>query len=120
MNAHISELLVALVLLVASVLLVNPLDLWMPSVLTMGMLAVFVAAAGGIATFMMREKAIDERDDAHRAHAGRAAFFAGSTILLAGITIQTFAHTLDSWLVAALVGMVLAKVAARWWSEHNS
>lgn len=119
MNTRLKESLVAFILLAAAILLVNPFEIWMPSMLHMSMLAVVVAAAGAFGAFMLREKAIDERDDAHRMHAGRAAFFAGAAILLLGITVQTFAHALDPWLVAALLGMVFAKVAARWWSERN-
>jgi hypothetical protein len=120
MNHHrMLEIAVASILLFASLLLVNPFHVWMPSMFHMSMLAVVVTAAGGIAAFMLREKQGDERDDAHRMHAGRWAFFAGSTILLAGITIQTFAHALDPWLVYALLGMVCAKVSARSWSERN-
>lgn len=119
MNTRSIEMLVAGILIAASVLLVNPFEIWMPSVLQMCMLAVLVAAMGGIAAFMLREMPVDEREDAHRKQAGRAAFFAGSAILLIGITVQTFAHALDPWLVAALVGMVFAKVIAGWWSERN-
>ncbi len=117
--SRIVELLIALILVASAVLLVNPMGLWMPSMLHMSMLAVLVVAMGGIAAFMLSERVVDERDDAHRSHAGRAAFFAGSAILVVGIAIETFAHALDPWLVVALVGMVLAKVAARWWSEYN-
>lgn len=119
MNTRTTETLVTIVLIFASVLLVNPFDIWMPSMLHMSMLAVLVAAMGGIAVFMLRELPADEREDVHRKHAGRAAFFAGAAILLIGIAVQTFAHRLDPWLVSALVGMVLAKVAAGWWSERN-
>lgn len=117
MNSRILETFVAVVLLTGALLLVNPFGIWMPTTLQMCMLALVVAAAGGIAAFMLREKPLDERDDAHRMFSGRAAFFTGAAILLVGITVQTFAHELDPWLLGALVGMVLAKVAARWWSE---
>jgi cell division protein FtsW (lipid II flippase) len=111
------EILGATVLFVAAVLLVNPFHIWMPEMVHMTMLAVLVAAVGALAVFVVRERATDERDDAHRAFAGRAAFLAGSAVLLLGIVMQTFAHTLDPWLVIALLAMVLAKVATRLWSN---
>lgn len=119
MNHPRYESVFAIVLLLAAVLLVNPFGLWMPTMFQMSMLAILVAAMGAIAAFMVRERAIDERDEAHRMHAGRAAFLAGAAILLIGITVQTFAHALDPWLVAALVGMVLAKVLARAWTDRH-
>jgi hypothetical protein len=106
-SGRIIEFLVALVLVVSAVLLVNPFELWMPDMMYMTVLAVVVAAFG------------DERDESHRSFAGRAAFLVGSGILVIGIVAQTFSHTLDPWLVAALAGMVLAKVAVRRWSESN-
>ncbi len=116
---RVAEFFVALVLVGAAFLLLNPLDVWMPSMFEMSALAVLVAAVGAFAAFMLREKPVDERDASHRASAGRVAFLVGSGVLLVGIVMQSLKHALDSWLVAALVGMVVAKVAWRWWSEHN-
>jgi len=118
-NRFIFEMVSAGVLLLSAVLLVNPLQLWMPTMLHMIMLAVVVAAFGVIAVFVVFERVVDERDDAHRSLAGRAAFLVGSAILLMGIVVQTFAHTLDPWLVVALLGMVVAKIGARMWSSSN-
>lgn len=118
-SERITEVFIAATLIAASFLLINPFEIWMPSMFTMFVLAVVVAAFGAFAAFMLREKARDERDEVHRMHAGRTAFLAGSALLVAGITVQTFSHSLDAWLVVALVGMVLAKVVARWWSENN-
>jgi len=120
MSSHRTiEAFTAFILVVAAVFLVNPFEIWMPSMLHMSMLAILIAAVGGLAAFMLSEKSKDERDEAHRSHAGHAAFLTGSAILVLGIAFQTFAHAIDPWLVAALVGMVLAKVATRWWCERN-
>ena len=118
-NRFIFEMVSAAVLLLSAVLLVNPLQLWMPTMLHMIMLAVVVAAFGVLAVFVVFERVVDERDDAHRSFAGRAAFLVGSAILLMGIVVQTFAHTLDPWLIVALIGMVVAKIGARMWSSSN-
>ena len=118
-NRFIFEMVSAGVLLLSAVLLVNPLQLWMPTMLHMIMLAVVVTAFGVLAVFVVFERVVDERDDAHRSLAGRAAFLVGSAILLMGIVVQTFAHTLDPWLVVALLGMVVAKIGARMWSSSN-
>jgi hypothetical protein len=71
------------------------------------------------AVFVMRENGADEREMQHRAFAGRAAFLAGSALLVAGIVVQDLAHALDPYLVVALCGMILAKLLARLYSDRR-
>lgn len=97
--------------------LINPFEVWMPDMAHMTVLGVTVAAFGVLSLFIVHETSEDERDDAHRMLAGRAAFMAGSLVLLVGIVVQTLADNLDSWLVVALVSMVIAKLATRIWSR---
>ncbi len=61
----------------------------------------------------MREVGGDERESTHRTFAGRAAFVAGTIVLLAGILTQTSSGSLDPWLIYALTAMVLAKLFVR-------
>lgn len=112
------ELISAIVFLALSIALVNPFGFWMPDTLHMVVLVGLVVATGSVYVFLVRERAGDERENAHRMFAGRVAFFAGSAILLLGIILQTLAHSLDPWLVAALAGMVAGKVGAGFWSEY--
>lgn len=111
------EMIVAVVFLALSVALVNPFHFWMPDTLHMMVLVALVVATGSVYVFLVRERAGDEREDAHRMFSGRVAFFAGSIILLLGIVLQTLAHALDPWLVAALAGMVAGKIGAGIWSH---
>lgn len=112
----IPEILSALAFCAIAVLLLNPLDFWMPSMAHMTVLAVGAAAFGAFAIFVLRERAGDERDEAHRALAGRAAFLAGSGVLILAIALQSMTYEVDSWLVWALIAMVLAKIGVRIWS----
>ncbi len=100
-------------LLIASFFLIDPLDIAMPDNVHMAMLAGVVVIAGVFTALVLSEGGGDERDEAHRAFAGRAAFFVGTLILLLGIIIQTLQHALDPWLVYVLVGMTIGKVGAR-------
>ena len=84
------EIFSALVFCAIAVLLLNPMDFWMPSMAHMTVLAVGAAAFGAFAIFVLRERAEDERDEVHRALAGRAAFLAGSGVLILGIWPQPF------------------------------
>ncbi|MBI4088018.1 hypothetical protein HY418_01390 [Candidatus Kaiserbacteria bacterium] len=92
--------------------LVNPLHVWMPSMAHELMLAASAVAFGIVAVFVLAEGKGDERENAHRSFAGRAAFFAGGVVLLVGIITEGLQGTPDPWLVGALVAMVVGKVGA--------
>lgn len=108
---------IALVFLLA--LILNPFDILMPTMAQVAVLAFTVAAFGVFASFILKESARDEREGAHRMFAGRVAFLAGATVLILGIVVQGVWATIDVWLVAALVAMVVGKVAARVYTEKN-
>lgn len=118
-NDTLKEVVVGGGLLVLLVLLANPLDIFMPSPITMMLLTAIVILALLLASFVWKETAQDEREHVHRMLAGRAAFLAGAVVLLLGIAVQTFAHRLDLWLPAALGAMVAAKLAVRAYSRRN-
>ena len=83
--------------------------------LQVAMLGVFCL----LAVFVVRESAVDERESAHRALAGRTAFLAGSAVLVAAILSEGMTHQVDPWLVLALIVMVLAKIGTRLYSDHR-
>lgn len=118
-NSFFIELGSAAVFVVLALLLANPAKLWMPSMTDVAALAGAVVALAVFLVFVLREGEGDERENEHRSFSGRVAFLAGSGVLILGIALQTFAHRLDMWLVSALVAMVVAKVAARLYSERN-
>lgn len=108
----------SIVLAVSAVLLVNPGHLWMPTMGHMALLASLVVAVAAFGVFVLRESGGDERDILHRSFSGRAAFLAGGIVLLLAIIVESMHEALDGWLVAALVVMVLAKVAAHIYSAR--
>jgi hypothetical protein len=112
------EVVVAAVLILCAVLLLNPFHFWMPEMMVYGMLALFLAALAVFGVFVLDEKPVDERDEAHRSLAGRIGFLVGSTVLTLGIVVQEIqSESVDSWLVVALVLMVLSKIATRIYSN---
>jgi len=119
MKQNIKELISSIVLILLLVLVVNPFHV-MASGLFFVSLAALIVAFGVFAAFIMKEKATDERERAHRMGAGRAAFFTGSFIILLGIIAQVFSTgRIDPWLVATLVGMIIAKIFVRVYSDRN-
>jgi hypothetical protein len=104
------ESLVSIALITLLVLIVNPIHLWMPSMLVEMLLVLALVAFGSFAVFVLREHPTDEREGQNRMFAGRTAFLAGAIVLMLGIIIQSLRDALDVWLVYALVAMIIAKI----------
>ena len=119
MKNNFIEGVTALALLVLAVLVLNPAKLFMPDMVLSGMLVGLLTLFCIFALFVVREQAQDEREALHRMYAGRAAFLAGSLVLVVGIIAQGSRHAVDSWLVSALVIMVLAKLATRFYGDYR-
>lgn len=117
MKNNVTEGIIAFVLIILLVFLVNPLDIFMPSMMQMLMVALagllFLLFAG----FVWQEQAQDEREELHRFLAARFAYLVGTGILMLAVLIQSFAHMLDPWIIAALIGMLIAKVAGRMYAK---
>ena len=104
MKNNLKETIVTVALIVVAILLLNPFHFWMPDMMVMSMLAITLALFGIFASFILRERSVDEREDQHKSLAGRNAFLAGSGILT---------------LVFTLIGMVTVKLITRHWSDKN-
>ncbi len=113
------EKIVTILLLIVTVLLLNPFDFWMPDMMVIGMLIFILVLFGIFASFVLRESRQDERDEAHRSLAGRNAFLAGSGVLILAIVFQGYSHNVDPWVVFALSVMVTVKIITRLWSDKN-
>ena len=85
----------------------------------MCILAIVLVLFGVFASFILREKVFDERDNVHRTLSGRNSFLAGSAILMFAIVIEEYNEALDPWLVIVLIVMIITKIATRIWSDKN-
>lgn len=119
MKNNLKETLVTGALIVIALLLLNPFHFWMPDMMVASMLAAILVLFAIFASFILREKAVDERDNQHKAFAGRNAFLVGSATLILGIIIEGYSHAVDEWLVISLIAMIIAKIATRMWSDKN-
>lgn len=119
MKNNIIETVVTLCLVILTILLLNPFNFWMPDMMVMAILACSLVAFAIFASFVLREKVVDERDLFHRTLAGRNAFIVGSSVLMIGIVIEGHTHTVDPWLVIALIAMIVFKIGTRIWSDRN-
>lgn len=118
MKNNIPETLVTLCLIVIAILLLNPFQFWMPDMMVMVMLAVTLGLFGIFASFVLREGVADEREGLHRTLAGRNAFLAGSGVLTLAIVVQGYTHSVDPWVVTALIVMIITKFLTRIWSDR--
>ena len=116
-NSFYQEIFISLVLVVLLVLFLNPFSFWMPNIVLMMLVLAFLVVFVAFASFVLREKARDEREGLHRMLAGRAAFLTGAGVLVIAIIIQSFGHMLDSWLVLILGVMVLTKIVGLIYSK---
>lgn len=119
MKNNLKETLVTSALIVIAALLLNPFHFWMPDMMVMGMLAATLGLFGIFASFILREKMFDERDGLHRTLAGRNAFLAGSGVLTLAIVFEGYTHSVDPWLIIALITMIVVKIATRIWSDKH-
>ena len=114
------ELLIVILFLATAVLLLNPLGIWMVPMMHVVLLGFFVVLSGAFLALFSREVGGDERESTHRTHAGRAAFVAGTVVLLTGIILQALAGNIDPWLIYGLCSMVTAKLLVRvYCAFHN-
>jgi predicted MFS family arabinose efflux permease len=114
------EVVISSVLVILTLLLLNPFHFWMPNMIHMTILASTLVFFALLAVFIIREKTIDERDGVHRMLAGRMAFLIGAGGLIVGIVYQSYEGNLDIWLVVVLVAMVLTKISTRLYSDRRN
>ena len=112
------EILLSVLLILSIIGLLNPYDIFMPSMFHMMLLGLFVIFVGLFAGLVVHENVFDEREQTHRDRAGRLGYTLGLLVLALGITVQTLLEQpLDPWLLLGLGVMVLAKICSRVWSR---
>lgn len=119
MKNNFFEAVVTVFLVMLAVLILNPFRFWMPDMVVICLLAITLGLFGMLASFVLRENVQDERDNLHRTLAGRNAFLAGAGVLTVAIVVQGYTHSVDPWLVVALVAMIVVKFLSHLWSDKN-
>lgn len=119
MKSKLVQVLVAVVIVFFLLALGDYLPFWMPNMNEMLVLLVVTLLMLTWASFVMFEKAVDEREVMLRMHAGRVAYLSGIGVLLLALIVQGFAHTIDPWIMLALGVMVVAKLGARLYLDRE-
>jgi cytochrome bd-type quinol oxidase subunit 1 len=112
-NNILKEGAVALILVSLLIVILNPFKIWMPDMMHVAVLAAVFVVFSILAIFILRERAIDEREASLRMLAGHASFLAGGAVIILGILVQGFQGAVDSWLIVSLVAMVVVKIGTR-------
>ena len=106
------ELIIPAVVVLLTIAFLDPFMVLMPEMLLYSLLALLFIVFVGFALLIFKETAEDEREDTHRAFAGRIAYIVGSGVLVLGIMYQVLIlHEVDPILVIALALMTVAKYA---------
>lgn len=109
-NKFLPEITVSIILIVLLILLLDPFMYFMPTPMQLIIVAFVLIIFSSFAAFVWKEKARDEREELHINIASRFAYLSGTVILIIGIIYQIFSHSLDRWLVLALITMIIAKI----------
>lgn len=113
-----NEIVTTIIFVLLLVLFWNPFSIWMPQALTYTVIACLFVVTAIYAGLVLREKPLDEREEKHRASAGRIGFIVGVAVLVLGILIQSLNSHPDPWLIGALGGMIISKVVALAWNRR--
>lgn len=107
-------LIVSIAFLVILVLLINPLNFWMPTELEYLSAAALAVVAAIFAGLVMGEEAKDEREEEIRAKAARAGYLSGIYVLVFAIayTILVGRHV-NGWIPFTLIMMILVRMFVR-------
>lgn len=116
---RLSEWLLALAIIAALILILNPFGVIMTSPYTLTVLMILGIAVIAFGAFVWRERFRDEREELHAMRANRLSYFAGGAVLVVAIISETMAHKLDIWLLVALATMVVTKLAVSAWSQNR-
>ena len=114
MHDRTQHIIASLALVVALLLLWNPLDFWMPTefqIVVAGAVVVLVAVFVGLVS---TDVGRDEREVMLRGGSARVGYIAGVVVLSLCVVLGLIAgeHT-DPWVLGALAAMILARVIHR-------
>jgi len=119
MSKPITDVGVALGLLLLLGAKWDPFHWFMPDALQMIVLCVLVALFGLFAGMIYREKPADEREAFHLYKASRGGYIAGILTICSLIVYQDLQHRLDPSLLLILSVMVLVKLGIQIWSRYR-
>ena len=118
-NKFLTEISISTILIILLALLLDPFKILMTTQVQMMMIALILIIFVSFSIFVWKEKSRDEREQLHKQIASRFAYLSGASVLILAIIYQTFKHTLDPWIVIALIIMILAKIGGSLYANNK-
>ena len=116
----LSEVLVAVAMLVVMFCKIDPWHWFMPNETQMVLLCLLVAGVSLWVGLIFHEKARDERESLHLYRASRAGYLVGVAALSVLVVIQDLLHRLDPLLLVVLALMIITKLAVLKISQYRA
>ena len=117
MHTRITHASIAILVSFFLLTLADLIPFWMPMMGEMVVLLIVTILLLLWMSFVVTEKAVDEREVQLKTQSGRVAYLAGIAVLMIGLIVQGFVHAIDPWIPIALMVMVLAKFFTRLYLE---
>lgn len=109
-----------IIIIILSLLLLDPFMVLMPGSLPMLVIIILLAFFIAYSVFFWKEKVKDEREEKIRMFSGRVSWLVGSGVLIIGMVSEgLIKHKVDTWLILALVGMVITKLLTQLYAQKN-
>lgn len=118
-NNFLTETIISAILICLLILLLNPFDFLMTTPVQTMMIASVLIIFVSFSIFVWKEKSKDEREQLHKQIASRFAYLSGASVLIFAIVVQSLNHTLDPWIVFALIAMILAKIVGSLYANNK-
>ncbi len=93
--------------------------LTMPETTNAMIVVVMIVSFLAFVAFVFKEKSLDERESIHILKASRISYLVGVGVLVFALIIQTLMHSIDIWIVYAIIAMVVSKLVTRIYSHYK-
>lgn len=118
-SKFLAEISISAVLIILLILLLDPFMVLMTTPIQMAMIALILIIFVSFCIFVWKEKSRDEREQLHKQIASRFAYLSGASVLIIAIVLQSLKHSIDPWIVIALIVMILAKITGSLYANNK-
>ncbi|HEY4502577.1 MAG TPA: hypothetical protein VJH21_01970 [Candidatus Paceibacterota bacterium] len=119
MKHILNEVTLSILLIVLVLFFLDPFMLLMPDSLVYTLISFIFIVFMSFISLVWREDVYDERDSLHRMIAGRLGYLIGASVLIFAIIFQALFSHPSPWLIGALLGMIMGKLAGLYYSRMH-
>lgn len=93
-------------------------DFYYTNMMLASVITIFIILVIFVSIILVKDVSADEREQYHHYVANQGAFLAGTTVLSVALVVQAIMHTVDPWIIMALMVMILTKLIVRKWYQN--